>query len=666
MTEDVAVIALAGRAGLEVEWTDANGARRTVGPDTLKAVLKALDFPAENPADISESAARLSHDLHAIPPLQVVRPGQAVRIASSRHADLLQPDGTRTALQPRPADGEESLLHAPREPGYYNIECDNGAFALAVVPRHCVRPQDVGKGHKLAGIAVQIYSLRGGTSGSFGDFAALASFAKNAGHAGLDAIMVSPTHALFGADPGSFSPYSPSTRLFFNPLFADVTLEGLPGKEDTGSDGLIDWRRAGPAKYQRLGEAFGRFREKTDHTEFTTFCREGGDRLRGHALFEALDARFRKDGVIGFANWPAEFRGPRASNAIGHACTPPEEIEFQLFLQWLSARSVAAAQKAARESMAIGLIADIAVGVDPHGSHVWSAPDELLRGLHIGAPPDIFQTRGQDWGLTSFSPSALRRTGYASFLAMLSANMAHAGGVRIDHALGMRRLWVIPSGGSPADGVYLRYPQRELLGLTALESQRHQAIVIGEDLGTVPEGFRDELAEKGVPGMQVLWFERDRAANFISPGQWRRDAAAMTTTHDLPTVAGWWSGHDIDWQARLGRLRSLEDQERNERAADRERLWSALRRARCATGAAPPAGEPELIINAALQFIGKARCSLAIAPTEDIAGERDQPNLPGTTDEHPNWRRRMKQGGLLCDQATRNRIEAFVSARRAT
>jgi 4-alpha-glucanotransferase len=244
--------------------------------------------------------------------------------------------------------------------------------------------------------------------------------------------------------------------------------------------------------------------------------------------------------------------------------------------------------------------------------------------------------------------------------------MAYAGGVRIDHALGLRRLWVIPSGASPADGVYLRYPRRELLGLIALESQLNRAIVIGEDLGTVPEGFRDELAEKGVLGMQVLWFERDHAGGFISPGRWRRNAVGMTTTHDLPTVAGWWCGNDIDWEERLGRLRSRLDQEQSERAADRERLWSALRHGRCATGAAPPPNEPDVVITAALKFLGKSRSSLAIASVEDIAAEREQPNLPGTLDEHPNWRRRIKDRDLLHDDQARMRLDAFTSARKTT
>jgi len=662
MSEDAAVVALAEQAGLLVEWTDAKGERRTVALDILKAVLKALDLPAGNADEISDSTACLREERRSIPPLQVVKPGEEVRIAASFRAELIRPGGKRSALSPLESD---STIRAPRKPGYYQIEYDKGIVGIAVTPRRALRSRDFANGRKLAGLAVQIYSLRGGASGDFGDFAALASFAREAGRAGMDAIMASPTHALFGAAPGHFSPYSPSTRLFLNPLFADVTLEGVPAETDPDNEDLIDWQRAGPAKYQQLRAAFERFRKTTDRSQFIGFCREGGERLRAHALFEALDAKFRREGITGFRNWPADFRKPDSVGASAYARDAPEEYEFQLFLQWLTARSAAATQKTARESMAVGIIADIAVGVDPQGSHAWSAPAELLRGLHVGAPPDIFNARGQDWGLTNFSPRALRISGYNSFLATLRANMAHAGGVRIDHALGLRRLWVIPSGASPADGVYLRYPQRELLGLTALESQLNRAIVIGEDLGTVPEGFRDELADEGVLGMQVLWFERDRGGNFIGPRRWRRDAAAMTTTHDLPTAAGWWSENDIGWQARWGRLRDSEEHERSERAADRERLWSAFRIARCATGRTPSASETEAAVTAALKFIGKSCCDLAMAPIEDIAGEREQPNLPGTIDEHPNWRRRMKQGDLLRDETARGRIAAFVSARNA-
>jgi 4-alpha-glucanotransferase len=663
MSHDEAVIALAVLAGLLVRWRDAAGANRTVGIDALRAALKALGLSADAAADLSDSEARLRERSTAIPPLQIVRPGEDVRVPTGRSARLIFADGRCKPLRLRPASRGQSVFHAPREPGYYRVDASDVELRLAVAPAQCRRIRDANGGSRLAGVAVQIYSLRGGTSGAFGDFAALGSFAKRAGRQGLDAILVSPTHALVGTGFTRFSPYSPSTRLFLNPLFADATLEGAPAEKDANHEELIDWSAAARKKVDLLQAAFSNFRQRRDQSAFDQFCRSGGERLYAHALFETLDVKFRRDGICGFGNWPRGFESPTSPGAAAFARSSGEELEFQLFQQWLADRSLAAAQASARRTMAIGLIADIAVGVNPEGSDAWSAPSELLRGLHVGAPPDIFNTHGQDWGLTSFSPHALPDSGYRSFIAMLRANMRHAGGVRLDHAMGLRRLWVIPAGASPSEGVYLRYPQRELFSLLALESVLRRTIVIGEDLGTVPDGFRDDLVVAGVAGMQVLWFERDRIGRFIAPGKWRRDAAAMTTTHDLPTVAGWWSGHDIEWRKRTGDLRASEETERAERAADRALLWSAFRRARCARGNEPTPGQTDALVEAALAYIGKSRCALAIAPAEDIASERDQPNLPGTTDEHPNWRRRMRKGDIFRDRAVRARLKALLATR---
>ncbi|MGH6876058.1 MAG: 4-alpha-glucanotransferase [Rhizomicrobium sp.] len=666
MSDDRAVAALATRAGLEIRWTDASGVKRSVASETLKAVLKALELPADTAPDIAESDALLRREASSNPLLKVVRRGEATHLTDCRRAELILANGERRTVRLHRRPRGEAVFRAPREPGYHTLETDKRVIGLAVAPARCLTPRDVAPDRRLAGIAVQIYSLRGGTSGAFGDFRSLGSFAMRAGKLGLDAVMASPTHAGFGADVARYSPYSPSTRLFLDPLFADATLEGGAELRDSNRDALIDWGSAGEKKFTMLRAAFVRFRARRSRLDFEKFCRSGGERLLAHALFESLDRRFRSNGVSGFPNWPADFHSPAASGVAAFAHSAPGEVEFQLFVQWLTDRSAAAAQKAARRTMTIGIVADIAVGTNPEGSHAWSAPRELLRGLHVGAPPDVFNTRGQDWGLTTLSPRALISSGYAPFLATLRSAMRHAGGVRIDHAMGLQRLWVLPAGASPADGVYLRYPQRDLLNLVALESQLRRAIVIGEDLGTVPEGFRQDLAAAGVPGMQVLWFERDRAGGFTAPRKWRRSAAAMTTTHDLPTVAGWWSETDIDWQARTERLRGEETQERAERAADRNRLWSALKRAHCASGDAPLREAPEAAVRSALAFVGKTRCALAIAPAEDIAGDREQPNLPGTIDEHPNWRRRMRRRDLLRDKAARARLKAFLGDSHAT
>lgn len=661
MSGNTGLLALAAHAGLEVQWVNTGGATCTVGGDTIRAVLAALDLPANNAKQISESGKLLRRDRAAVAPLVVVRAQEEVEIGAGGKAELLDESGRRAALRMRDAQGERAVFRAPREPGYYRVATRNGAFGLAVAPPRCLGLQDIVPDRKLAGLAVQIHALRGGTSGAFGDLAALGQVSRAAGRCRIDAVLASPAHALFGADPGLFSPYSPSTRMFVNPLFADVTLEGLPAKADAGGKEPIDWSSAGPAKYAALREAFARFRARGDSRAFEAYCREGSERLLAHALFEALDNHFRARGVAGFRNWPSAVRSPGASGTAAFARDHKRELEFQLFLQWLAERSAAAAQKSARSAMAIGIVADMAVGVNPEGSHAWSASGELLGGLHVGAPPDIFNSRGQDWGLTTLSPRALRRTGFASFIATLRANMRHAGGVRLDHAMSLRRLWVIPAGAAPSEGIYLRYPESDLLRLAALESHRSRAIVIGEDLGTVPDGFRAAISRAGILGMQVLWFERDGGGRFRPPMGWRRDAVAMTTTHDLPTVAGWWSGYDIELRERCGQNADTGIDEREQRRADRKQLWSAFRRAGCADRRPPDS--PIAAIPAALAFVGKTRSTLAIAAAEDIAGVRDQPNLPGTTDEHPNWRQRLPPGDLLRDKAARARLKAFTASR---
>jgi 4-alpha-glucanotransferase len=294
--------------------------------------------------------------------------------------------------------------------------------------------------------------------------------------------------------------------------------------------------------------------------------------------------------------------------------------------------------------MAVGLISDLAVGMDAGGSHAWSRPHDLLGDLSIGAPPDVFQPAGQDWGLTTFSPRTFRRTGHEAFSATLAAAMRHAGGVRIDHAMGLRRLWLTPRGATPEAGGYLSYPFEDMLRLIALESWRRRAIVVGEDLGTVPEGFREATTAVGMMGMRVLWFERQADEAFAPPVSWSRDAMAMTSTHDLPTVAGWWSGRDIDWMEQLNRKSRHDDPaaERAARETDRERLWRAAASAGVAQGAQPPLSVTEDAVDAAVALIGGSGCDLAIVPVEDLLGLVEQPNLPGTIDEHPNWRRRLE------------------------
>lgn len=271
--------------------------------------------------------------------------------------------------------------------------------------------------------------------------------------------------------------------------------------------------------------------------------------------------------------------------------------------------------------------------MDSSGSHGWSRRDELLTGLTIGAPPDPLGPDGQNWGITTLDPFALARTGFAAFIETIRTALAHAGGIRIDHALGLDRLWVMPEGAPASDGAYLTMPGEHLKRIVAIEAHRANAIVIAEDLGTVPPGFRDDLATRGMLGMRVLLFERDDAGAFVPPAQWRGGAIAMTGTHDTPTMAGWWIGRDIAWGRRLGRTGM--DEAEQQRVVERASLWNAI------DGEGAPPAQPPLdkILNA----VADAPVPLAIIPLEDLLGLEEQPNIPGTIDEHPNWRRRMPQ-----------------------
>jgi 4-alpha-glucanotransferase len=293
--------------------------------------------------------------------------------------------------------------------------------------------------------------------------------------------------------------------------------------------------------------------------------------------------------------------------------------------------------------MRIGLIGDLAIGMDPAGSQAWGQQGDLLLGLTIGAPPDLLNPHGQEWGLTSFSPHALEARGYAPFIATLRAAMRNIGGIRMDHAMGLARLWLVPEGASPADGAYLAYPLNDLLRLLALESVRHGAIVLGEDLGTVPTGYRDVLEQVGVHGMRVLWFERNSNGGFISPHGWDRSAVAMTSTHDLPTVAGWWRGADIAAGAKHGRLGPGVTPEavQQQRDMDRPALWNALVSEHVAEGPPPPSDDPKPVVDAALRFVARTESPLCLIPIEDLLAQNEQPNVPGAVDDHPNWRHRL-------------------------
>ncbi|WP_345815497.1 4-alpha-glucanotransferase [Paraburkholderia sp. PREW-6R] len=721
-TPNNTIVTLATRAGFEVEWEDAHRKTQHVPEKTLAVLLERMGLPCGNATQIKQSAATLDAELSGrkLPPLMtgevgrgIALPAAAIRSGSHYRIELESGsiiDGRFTAPK-----GEEALLAPIDEPGYHTLVINDHRMTLAIAPRRCYTPADAWRtlhaddapdaasddhakpdAPPLWGVAAQLYGLRRNGDGGIGDYTALAQLATGSVKRGAHALAVSPTHAMFSAEPQRCSPYSPSSRLWLNVTHIDpaavfgaeavqAAIESAGGADDWSkleASPLIDWPNAVVLKLKVLRALYEKFceQDRAQDTpralEFHGFCERNGRALEDHARFEALQAtQLSQEGGNGhWRNWPEALRDPRSPEVEAFADANRHEVDFHLFLQWLAAKGLSHAQHAARDAgMAVGLIADLAVGCDSAGSHAWSYRDDMLQGVSVGAPPDLFNQAGQSWGLTTFSPRAMRTQGFSAFIDMLRAAFAHAGGIRIDHILGLRRLWLVPDGESARNGAYLRYPLEDLLRLIALESWRHRAIVIGEDLGTVPPGFRERLEEHGIAGIRVLWFEgAEGGKGFKPPHEWDRNAVGTTTTHDLPTVAGWWQGSDITWRNKIGQTmkredgRDAEEAAQEERADDRALLWQAFQKAGVA---APDVGTPPLDqppVDEALAFVAATPGPLVTFPLEDLLALVEQPNLPGSIDEHPNWRRRMSLSvdELFEDDTFCDRLRAVDRARR--
>ncbi len=647
---DADLTALAETTGIETNWRDVHGQMHAVSPDTLRAVLRAIGLDADSKAAVRDDMASLQQHSQDLPPLMTQTVDEPVRIPGRLQVQL---EGGGTL------DGSDEVrVHTP---GYHTLEAAHARCILAIAPRRC---------HGLPpgrpwGLTAQLYSLRRTGDAGIGDFAALRGLVRAAALRGADAVAISPVHAQFSADLSRFSPYAPSSRIMLNALHADA---------ETADDALeaadlVDWPHAARL---RLTQFRRLFEQGVRQREFETYRAAMGEPLEAHARFEALHAQLYTDDVTlwHWRSWPEKFRHPALPAVQEFARDHAHEVSFHAYLQFLADRGLASAQQEALDrSMRIGLVTDLAVGTDSGGSHAWSRQDETLIGLSIGAPPDLLSPSGQDWGLATFSPRGLRLNGFSAFIEMLRAALRHAGGVRIDHVMGLQRLWVLPEGASAVEGAYLRFPIDDMLRLVALESFRHRAIVLGEDLGTLPEGFHERLIDAGVLGMRVLWFERD-GARFTSPATWSRHAVGMTSTHDLPTVAGWWAERDLAWRGRLDRLgkKQAVDAAHEHRARDRVALWDAFRASGAAQGDPPSPQDTAPVVDAACAHVGKAACDFVLLPLEDALGREEQPNLPGTLHEHPNWCRRLpgQAESLLDAPEVSARIGALVASRAAT
>jgi glycogen operon protein len=649
---DAAVLArLAAAAGVAPEWRGFDGVAHAVSADTQRALLAAMDLPAQTSGEALGSLDRLARATHHRPlpaaltatadepfaiPLRFERlaprtwlsitdeTGEARRLAVGPEApqrSMVAPDG-RTVLM--------LDIPAPALPaGRYRIACEDRPdieCRLTVAPARCFLPPSLATGARVLGLGAQLYSVARVGDQGVGDFTTLGQIGARAATNGFAVLGINPLHALFADDRDRASPYYPSDRRFLDPIYLDV---GAPA----AGGALIDYPVVWAAKRAAL-EA--EFKQGFDEAALARFVAEGAGDLARFALFEAIAEAHPGD----WRTWPEALRTPETALASAFAKASADRVRFHHYLQWRADMAFGEAVKTA--GLSIGVCRDLAVAAAPDGAEAWAQAALLAKGVAIGAPPDAFAPQGQVWGAPPYDPHRLTADGYQSYGRLLAANMRHAGALRVDHALGLARQFWVPHGAEGADGAYVAFPLDDLLAQLALESWRAQCLVIGEDLGVVPDGLRAALTARDILGFRVLPFEHD-AEGFTAPAAYAVKAWACVGTHDLPPLAGWWDGVEIDEREALG-LTSPEAaaEERTARAADRADLLAALD----AAGLAPPDADADAPLTddlaAAIHaFVAATDSLIAVAQVDDLAGERIGVNLPGTDRQRPNWRRRL-------------------------
>jgi (1->4)-alpha-D-glucan 1-alpha-D-glucosylmutase len=585
---------------------------------------------------------------------------------------------------------------------------------VVVGPQCCYVPPALEEGGRVWGAAVQLYSLRSQRDWGMGDLTDLRTLIAHWGRRGAGVIGLNPLHALFPHNAAHASPYSPSSRLFLDVLYIDVVavpeaLEATDVLATIGSESfqnalrsaregdLVDYPAVAKLKFPLLERLYRHFRlrhlvPKTARGKaFRRFQEAGGLRLHQHTLFEALQEYFHRadPNVWGWPVWPAAYRRPDAPEVLAFARANAERIEFYQYLQWQAAQQLERAQADAQSlGMGVGIYLDLAISIDRGGAESWANQRLYAVGASVGAPPDEVNLLGQNWGLPPLRPNELAASRYEPFIATLRANMRYCGALRIDHVMGLYRLYWIPPGASAAEGAYVHYPFEDLLTILALESVRNECMVIGEDLGTVPDEVRAGLQATRVMSYRVLYFERDAAGEYKRPEDYPVDALVAASTHDLATLAGYWEGHDLDVRRSLDLFPS--EQVRLDyvarRSADIERLQAALeregllreRRTGGVRPAAPPAAldRPETdagarnvpprpstlepaMAEAIHAYLARTPSRLFVVQLEDVLGVKEQANLPGTVEEQPNWRRRLP---LTLEEIERD--ERFIATAR--
>jgi len=697
---------LARMSGVILEYYDIWGHLHHASDATLRTLLASMGVAAADDVEVERSiaAAALERWRERLPPVAVLRQGRQpwsirfVSAAARAHARMrwsLREEGSavhtaeftpaelpllESAQIGNTAFDARALTIASDLPcGYHHLRVNDESGALAetlicVAPARCYWPPALQDHKRVWGVAVQLYAVRSERNWGIGDFSDLTALLELWGLRGAAVVGLNPLHALYPDNPAHASPYSPSSRLFKNWIYLDPQACPDFAECDSARDlfasasfqarlhqlrasEFVDYVGVAAAKREIVEQLYAHFRDRhltaaSDRcAAFRRFQAEGGAALRSHAVFEALQSHLSRGSgnLWGWPAWPQSYRDPDSDDVRRFCDAHTDRIEFFEYLQWqVDEQFGAAARRSVALGMGLGVYEDLAVSIDRGGAEAWANQAIYGLGCSVGCPPDDFNLQGQDWGLPPMIPGRLRAARYAPYIATLRANMRHAGALRIDHVMGLMRLFWVPAERKATDGTYVNYPFEDLLGLLALESERNRCLVIGEDLGTVPDEVRHGLGDASVLSYRLLYFERGHDGEFRPPHQYAPQTIVAATTHDLPTLAGWWEGRDITLRTRLALYptETLRESQTAGRIADRPRLLRALER----EGLLPPgigtdpAALPHMTADlhlGAQSYLAKSPAKVLMVQLEDVLGAADQVNLPGTTVQYPNWCRKL-------------------------
>jgi len=655
----------ASQAGIAADYINAHGKQQAISPETKRKLLDAM------------SNASLRSEAAPLPLVKVFYHGSPVALplgGSGEYYWVLQcEDGSQQ--QGRASARKTLTLEGKLPQGYHQLQLTQGEqqwqCRLIVAPKRCYEPQALLTGKKLWGACVQLYTLRSDRNWGIGDFGDLRVMVNEVGERGGAFVGLNPIHALYPANPESASPYSPSSRRWLNVVYIDVNAvedfqhsaaaqkwwqkaatQKLLAK--ARSSDQVDYSAVTQLKLAALKLAFPQFqaRKASDVLKqaFERFVSDGGSSLYQQAAYDALHAHLSANdsSMWGWPAWPEEYRQGNGAAVEAFCQQHTDEVAFYLWLQWLAASQFAECFGQSQEQqMPIGLYRDLAVGVAEGGAETWCERELYCLGASVGAPPDILGPLGQNWGLPPMDPHVMAARGYQPFIDLLRANMTSCGALRIDHVMALLRLWWIPYGETADNGAYVKYPVDDLLALLALESQRHRCMVIGEDLGTVPVEIVGKLRDSGVYSYKVLYFERDSESQFRAPQSYPVQAMATITTHDLPTLRGYWQSGDLTLGKTLGLYPDAEVLKTL--FADRERakqgLLDGLHRYGCVpqkVGKKASLLAMSPLLNRGLQrYVADSASALLGLQPEDWLDMADPVNIPGTSSEYPNWRRKL-------------------------